>query len=137
MLSHRRLDLQHAVAFKPAVMTPYTFATIFLPAILGYYVMAVLVQLPRTRLYRTALLPVVFWITFRASMSLDFSWNKPGYAHLNQALSVSVKILPGLSRLKLQNPAGHVSHCNALHGVGICTAALYQIADFQVGKKYN
>ncbi|KAI9462731.1 membrane bound O-acyl transferase family-domain-containing protein [Boletus coccyginus] len=74
-------------------MTPYTFATIFLPAILGYYVMAVLVQLPRTRLYRTALLPVVFWITFRASMSLDFSWNKPGYAHLNQALTLGMFLI--------------------------------------------
>ena len=88
---HRRLHiLQHAVAFQPAVVTPYTFATIFVPAFFSYYVMAVLVQLPHSKLYRTALLPVVFWLTFRANMSLDFSGNDPAYDYLNQALSVSV-----------------------------------------------
>ncbi|KAG8220732.1 hypothetical protein J3R82DRAFT_3062 [Butyriboletus roseoflavus] len=52
--------------------------------------MAVLVQLPRTSLYRVALLPIVFWTTFRANKSLDLSWNYPGYGYLNQGLGVSV-----------------------------------------------
>lgn len=87
----RRSDiLQHAVAFERAVVTPYSFATIFVPAFFSYYAMAVLVQLPHTTLYRAALLPVVFWLTFRANMSLDLSWNYPGYVYFNQGLSVSV-----------------------------------------------
>lgn len=71
------------------MVTPYTFVTVLVPAVLSLYVMAVLVQLPRTRLYRVALLPVVFWTTFRTNMSLDFSWNYMGYDYLNQGLAVS------------------------------------------------
>ncbi|KAG8221635.1 hypothetical protein J3R82DRAFT_1914 [Butyriboletus roseoflavus] len=55
--------------------------------------MAVLVQLPRTGLYRAALLPVVFWMTLRASMSLDFSWNYPGYNYLNRGLALGMFII--------------------------------------------
>lgn len=99
-------------------MTPYTFMTIFLPACFSYYVMAILVQLPRSNLYRAALLPAVFWLTFRANMSLDFSWNYPGYDYLNQALSVSVEAWPGL--LQAQTPQSSCaclpSQCAAWHG---------------------
>src|SRR5438128_2272592 len=64
--------------------------TIFLPVILGYYVMAVLVQLPRTRLYRLAFLPVVLWLAFRAGMILDFSQGRSDKVYLNQGLVVSL-----------------------------------------------
>lgn len=135
---HRRPDnLQHAFAFERTVLTPYTFATILVPTVFSYYVMAVLVQLPRTSLYRTALLPVVFWTTFRANMSLDLSWNYPGHAYLNQGLAVSVKVSPGLYRLELCNPARHVYRRNARHGMGVGTAALHQAAHLQVGKCHN
>ena len=90
------LDIfQHAFAFERAVVTRYTFATVLLPASFGYYVMAILVQLPRTRFYRTSLLPIVYWLALRAGMSLDFSWNNPGYDHYNQVLAVSVKVWYG------------------------------------------
>ena len=108
------------MAFEQAVVTPYTFATVLVPALFSFYVMAVLVQLPRTTLYRAALLPVVFWMSFRAYMSLDFSWNHPGYAYRNQGLAVSAKS-GKLYRLKMCNSAGHVYHRNAKHGMGVCT----------------
>ncbi|KAF9234627.1 hypothetical protein BU15DRAFT_89926 [Melanogaster broomeanus] len=82
--------LQDAFTFERAVVTPYTFATVFLPAFLGYYAMAVLVQLPGTRLSRGALLPVVLWMALRANMSLDFSWNYPGLLYLNQGLALAM-----------------------------------------------
>ncbi|KAL4073182.1 hypothetical protein V8B97DRAFT_1869353, partial [Scleroderma yunnanense] len=68
----------------------YNLATIFLPILLGYYVMAVLVQLPGTKLYRQALLPAVLWLTTTAGMALDFSSNRPEYAHLNQGLALGM-----------------------------------------------
>ncbi|KAI9572492.1 hypothetical protein HD554DRAFT_2015192 [Boletus coccyginus] len=94
MLFHRRFDiLQYVVAFKPAVVTPYTFATIFVPAMFSYYVMAVLVQLPPAGFYRATLLPVVFWTTLRASMSLDFSGNDLGHSYMNQALTLGMFLI--------------------------------------------
>ena len=87
------LDIfQHAFAFERAVITRYTFVTVLLPAVFSCYVMAVLVQLPRTSLYRTSLLPIIYWLAFRAGMSLDFTWNTPGYDQYNQALAVSVEV---------------------------------------------
>ncbi|KAF9223536.1 hypothetical protein BS17DRAFT_146814 [Gyrodon lividus] len=84
------LQLEHAFAFESTVVTSYTFATVFLPAFLGYYAMAVLVQLSGTRLSRAALLPVVLWMALRACMSMDFSWNYPGLAYLNQGLALGM-----------------------------------------------
>ena len=74
------------------MITQYTFATVLLPVIFSCYVMAVLVQLPRTSLYRTSLLPIVYWLAFRAGMSLDLSWNNPSYDPCNFGLAVSVKV---------------------------------------------
>ena len=86
------LDIfQHAFAFERVLITRYTFAAVLLPALFSFYVMAVLVQLPRSSLYRTSLLPIVYWLAFRAGMSLDFSWNNPGYDLNNMALAVRVK----------------------------------------------
>ena len=65
-----------------------------MPVVLGYYVMAVLVQLPRTKLYRLALLPVVLWLAVRAGMTWDFSWRRSEYAYLNQGLAVSPALMP-------------------------------------------
>ena len=84
--------LQHGFAFERAAITPYTLVTVLLPPIFSCYVMAVLVQLPRTSLYRTSLLPIMYWLAFRAGMSLDFSWNNPGYDLNNMTLVVSVKV---------------------------------------------
>ena len=99
------------------MITRYTFVTMLLPAIFSCYVMAVLVQLSRTSLYRTSLLPIVYWLAFRAAMSLDFTWNNPGYDQYNQALAVSVKVwhrarltqtvLPSLPCLPLLHDARH------------------------------
>ena len=72
----------------------YNFDTVFMPVVLGYYVMAVLVQLPRTKLYRLAFLPVMLWLALRAGMSLDFSWGRSEYAYLNQGLAVSLAFIP-------------------------------------------
>lgn len=63
-------------------------AAFLAPVILSYHVMAVLVQLPRTKLYRVALLPLVLWLALRAGMSLDFSGKQPEYAYLNKALAL-------------------------------------------------
>ncbi|KAF8841251.1 hypothetical protein BDN67DRAFT_901941 [Paxillus ammoniavirescens] len=52
--------------------------------------MAVLVQLPGTRLSRVALLPVVLWMALRAGMSMDFSWNSPTLGHLNHGLALAM-----------------------------------------------
>ncbi|KAI9451857.1 hypothetical protein HD554DRAFT_2324700 [Boletus coccyginus] len=59
----------------------------------SYYVMAVLVQLPPAGFYRAALLPVVFWATLRASMSLDFSGNDLGHSYMNQALTLGMFLI--------------------------------------------
>ena len=72
----------------------YNFDAVFMPVVLGYYVMAVLVQLPRTKLYRLALLPVVLWLAVRAGMTWDFSWRRSEYAYLNQGLAVSPALMP-------------------------------------------
>ena len=72
-------------------MTRYTFATVLLPAFFSLYVMAVLVQLPRTSLYRPSLPPIVYWLAIRTCMSLDFSWNNPDHDQNNMALAVRVK----------------------------------------------
>ena len=85
--------LQHGFVFERAVITPYTFATVLLPPIFSCYVMAVLVQLPHTILHRTSLLPIVYWLAFRAGMSLDLSWNNPSYDSYNFGLAVSVTFL--------------------------------------------
>ena len=67
----------------------FNLGTIFLPVVLGYYVMAVLVQLPKTKLFRLALLPVVVWLIFTAGMTLDFSWRQPEYAYTNLIFAAS------------------------------------------------
>ena len=100
------------------MLTPYNFVTVLLPAFFSFYVMAVLVQLPRTSLYRTSLLPIVYWLAFRAGVSLDFSWNNPGYDKFNMSSVVSVKdwyragltqtVPPSLPCLPLR--------CDARHG---------------------
>ena len=123
VLLHRRSDiLQHAVVFERAVVTPHTFATTFLPAYFSYYAMAVLVQLPHTRLYRAALLPVVLWTTFRANMSLDFSWNP---VYMNQGLAVGADVSLGMHTLIICNLAWHVYNLNAEHSMGARKAAFH------------
>ncbi|KIJ66734.1 hypothetical protein HYDPIDRAFT_174116 [Hydnomerulius pinastri MD-312] len=52
--------------------------------------MAVLVQLPGTRLYRGALLPMVLWMALRVGITMDFSWGYPGLAYLNQGQALGM-----------------------------------------------
>ncbi|KAL4078468.1 hypothetical protein V8B97DRAFT_2021521 [Scleroderma yunnanense] len=68
------------------VVSWYNLTTILLPVLLCYYVMAVLVQLPSTKLYRQALFPAVVWLTVIAGITLDFSWGRPELVHCNQTL---------------------------------------------------
>jgi len=66
-----------------------TFSKYFLPAFVSYWTMGVLVQRERTAVMRFALLPVVLLCTYRASVTLDFSFGIPNYRTLNQGLAVS------------------------------------------------
>ncbi|KAI6045931.1 membrane bound O-acyl transferase family-domain-containing protein [Pisolithus marmoratus] len=75
---------------QPVPLTWSNLATFLAPAFFTYYVMAVLVQLPRTKLYRIALLPLVLWLALRAGVSLDFSGKQPRYTFLNKALASSM-----------------------------------------------
>ncbi|KAI6037691.1 hypothetical protein EDC04DRAFT_2897287 [Pisolithus marmoratus] len=75
---------------QPVPPTWSNLATFLAPAFFTYYVMAVLVQLPRTKLYRVALLPLVLWLALRAGVSLDFSGKQPEYAYLNKGLAITV-----------------------------------------------
>jgi len=75
------------------VISWYNLVTVFLPVVLGYYAMAVLVQLPRTKLCRLAFLPAVLWLAIRAGMSLDFSQGSSEYVYLNQGLAVCLAFI--------------------------------------------
>jgi len=110
--------LQQAFTFERVVLTPYTFATIFLPAFFSFYAMAVLVQLPRTSFCRAALLPMVCWSGFRASMSLDFSGNHPRYVYLNQALASIMFSIAMRSTIWMlaQEPYSRIPICKADDG---------------------
>lgn len=70
------------------------FLTIFVPAVLAYYVAAVLVILPRTLLWRLTLLPGTLWLLFRAATLLDVARPMgevdPGYEFLGFGLVVRV-----------------------------------------------
>ncbi|KAI6047014.1 membrane bound O-acyl transferase family-domain-containing protein [Pisolithus marmoratus] len=75
---------------QPVPLTWSNLAVFLAPAFFTYYAMAVLVQLPRTKLYRIALLPLVLWLALRAGVSLDFSGKQPRYAFLNKGLASSM-----------------------------------------------
>ena len=61
----------------PALRQPFTLAT-FLPLILSYYAMAVLVILPHTFILRLSFLPLVLWQAWRCAFGLDISALSPG-----------------------------------------------------------
>lgn len=65
-------------------------AAFLAPVFFGYYATAVLVQLPRTKLYRVALLPLVFWLAIRAGTSLDFSRGQSEFLYLNKGLALAM-----------------------------------------------
>ncbi|KAI6028994.1 membrane bound O-acyl transferase family-domain-containing protein [Pisolithus marmoratus] len=73
---------------QPVPLTWPNLAAFLAPAFFTYYAMAVLVQLPRTKLYRIALLPLVLWLALRAGVSLDFSGKQPSYGFLNKGLAL-------------------------------------------------
>lgn len=65
-------------------------AAFLAPVFLSFYAMAVLVQLPRTKLYRMALLPLVFWLSLRAGTCLDFSRGQPELRYFNKGLALAM-----------------------------------------------
>ncbi|KAI6108921.1 membrane bound O-acyl transferase family-domain-containing protein [Pisolithus croceorrhizus] len=65
-------------------------AAFLAPVFLSFYAMAVLVQLPRTKLYRVALLPLVFWLSLRAGTCLDFSRGQPELRYFNKGLALAM-----------------------------------------------
>ncbi|EGN98972.1 hypothetical protein SERLA73DRAFT_108219 [Serpula lacrymans var. lacrymans S7.3] len=88
-LLESRETLLEYVFVKPHVRIPMNwsnFSTYFLPLLVSYYALAVLVQLPRTYLFRLALLPITLWLAFRAGVNLDLSWADPQRSFLNQGL---------------------------------------------------
>ncbi|KAI6040569.1 hypothetical protein EDC04DRAFT_2602355 [Pisolithus marmoratus] len=68
----------------------YSFLAYILPAYLSYHVMALLVILPRTRLLRIALWPLITLLAFRAAVYIDFSGGDPKrtFVNVNFALIV-------------------------------------------------
>lgn len=90
-----RLDafLRDFTSFNQTALSGTTLGLVLLPALLGYYVMAVLVQLRRTKLLRAALLPLVLWFSARSVMIVDFSGQRPEKAMANYPLAVSIVIL--------------------------------------------
>ncbi|KAI6037692.1 membrane bound O-acyl transferase family-domain-containing protein [Pisolithus marmoratus] len=87
--------------------------------------MAVLVQLPRTKLYRIALLPLVLWLALRAGVSLDFCGKQPGYAFLNQALASCMCNLAmrAMAWVLVDEPYVKLDHDNARSSNGIADKA--------------
>lgn len=67
-------------------------ATGILPAFACYYLTAVLVCLPNTRILRTALLPVSLLLAWRAATQYDVSAGIDEQGHLNYGLCVSPSI---------------------------------------------
>ncbi|KAI6164112.1 hypothetical protein EDD17DRAFT_1725094 [Pisolithus thermaeus] len=61
----------------------YTFLAYILPAFLSYYIVAVLVILPETRMLRVALWPVTVFLAFRAAVTVDFSCKNPERTYIN------------------------------------------------------
>ncbi|KAI6123906.1 membrane bound O-acyl transferase family-domain-containing protein [Pisolithus croceorrhizus] len=59
-----------------------TFLAYTLPTCLSYYVAAILVTLPGTRVYRMALWPLVALLAFRASVYIDFTGGDPQQTYL-------------------------------------------------------
>ncbi|KIJ61702.1 hypothetical protein HYDPIDRAFT_176869 [Hydnomerulius pinastri MD-312] len=60
-----------------------SFLTFVLPVLICQYLMGVLVQLKGTFLHRVALLPVLLWFVWRASITIDPSGGDPNQAQLN------------------------------------------------------
>ncbi|KAF9238542.1 membrane bound O-acyl transferase family-domain-containing protein [Melanogaster broomeanus] len=64
-----------------------SFLTYILPVVACQYSMAVLVQLKGTQVYRLALLPIMLWFAWRASVSVNSSGGDPSRAMHNSGLS--------------------------------------------------
>ncbi|KAF9524844.1 membrane bound O-acyl transferase family-domain-containing protein [Crepidotus variabilis] len=71
-----------------------TFAQCFVPAILSYYLTAVLVLIPRTLVLRLALLPVTLLLAYRSLLRLDFASDLgEWYNFLNQGHALALATL--------------------------------------------
>ncbi|KAG2124387.1 membrane bound O-acyl transferase family-domain-containing protein [Suillus clintonianus] len=84
------LDNRLHVPEERVALSASTFATFFLPALVSYFAMGVLVQRNRTATTRFALLPIALLCAYRAGSSLDFSFGIPNYRFLNQGLVLAM-----------------------------------------------
>jgi len=87
------LALSLWVAVYPSIRVPIdivTFVSYVLPAILGYFVVAVLAVTPHTHALRVALLPIVACLSLRAAVSVDMSLGEPDRRFRNTAFVVSL-----------------------------------------------
>ncbi|KAF9242037.1 hypothetical protein BU15DRAFT_44354 [Melanogaster broomeanus] len=74
------------VPSTPIPIDPKNFASHVLPALLSYFVVAVLAVTPQTHSLRVAFWPLVALMALRAALSLDLSFGKPERTFLNVAL---------------------------------------------------
>ncbi|KAF8835273.1 hypothetical protein BDN67DRAFT_975519 [Paxillus ammoniavirescens] len=75
---------------QKASLTLDNFLTCILPVFACQYLMAVLVQLRGTHVYRIALLPIMLWLAWQASASIDCSGGDREQAHLNAAFVIQM-----------------------------------------------
>jgi len=90
-MSFLALSLREAV-YPPSIRVPIdiaTFLSYVLPAVLGYFVIAVLAVIPQTHVLRLALWPVITLLSFRAAVSVDMSLGEPDRRFRNVVLVVS------------------------------------------------
>ena len=69
-------------------VTPARFFFGVLPAYLCYYVMAVLVTSPGTKIYRMSLMPLGVFLAFRAATSFDYAAGDPAQNFQNDGQCV-------------------------------------------------
>lgn len=83
------------------LLKPDSFLVDVLPAVLAYYVTAVLVILPGTLAFRRVLLPISLWLLFRAATVIDVgaACGGPEYDFLGYGFCVSC----GISCLQQQH----------------------------------
>ena len=72
-------------------MTPMRAAQSLGPAYLCYFLMAMLVLKPGTRIYRLALLPIALYAAFKAATMYDHSSGDPTQAFQNFGQCVSAR----------------------------------------------
>jgi hypothetical protein len=93
--SHEPFRASSYLTFPPhaanrVAVTPALYAKHVLPVHACYYAAAVLVQMPRTRVFRVALLPVTLCLAWIAGVAFDLSGGDPKYDFLSFGQCVSL-----------------------------------------------